>query len=405
MSVINRFLRYAVIHTTSDDASQTVPSTPGQLELGKLLVAELLELGIADAMTDEFGRVYGHLPATPGYEDKPVLGLIAHMDTAPDVSGEGVKPRLVEYNGGDIVLNEEKGIVMRREDFPCLEGYQGQTLIVTDGTTLLGADDKAGVAEIMATLEYLIAHPEIPHAEVAVAFTCDEEIGRGADHFDFTRFHATYAYTVDGGTLGEVEYENFNAAEARIHIRGRNIHPGSAKNIMKNAILMGTQLISMLPEAETPAHTEGYEGFFHVHHFEANEENGEIRIIIRDHDRTKFEARKTFLCQTVEYLNQVHGDNRFELIIQDSYYNMKEKIQPHMGLIHGAEEAFTHYGVRPIVRPIRGGTDGARLSWEGLPCPNLSTGGENFHGIFEFASVQAMERMVQVLVRLVEWRE
>lgn len=405
MSVISRFLRYVTYHTTSDDASQSVPSTPGQLELAKLLVTELQELGIEDAMMDDYGRVYGHLPATEGYEDKPVLGLIAHMDTAPDVSGEGVKPRLVEYTGGDIVLNWEKGIIMRREEFPCLDRYKDHTLIVTDGTTLLGADNKAGVAEIVAMLEYLIAHPEIPHAGIAVAFTCDEEIGRGADHFDFARFNAAYAYTVDGGTLGEVEYENFNAAEARVYIRGRNIHPGSAKNIMKNAILMATQFVSMLPEAEIPAHTEGYEGFFHVHHFQANEEHAEVRIIIRDHDRAKFESRKAFLRKTVEYLNLVHGEDRFEVRIQDSYYNMKEKIEPHMGLIHRAEEAFAAMGVRPIIQPIRGGTDGARLSWEGLPCPNLSTGGENFHGVFEFASVQAMEAMVQVLVHLVEWRD
>ena len=405
MSVISRFLRYVTYHTTSDDGSQAVPSTPGQLELARLLVQELQELGLSDAMMDQFGRVYAHLPATQGYEDKPVLGLIAHMDTAPDVSGQNVKPSLVEYTGGDILLNEELGIRMGREEFPCLERYEGKTLIVTDGTTLLGADNKAGVAEIMATVEWLVNHPEVPHVALAVAFTCDEEIGRGADHFDYERFGATYAYTIDGGTLGEVEYENFNAAEARLSIQGRNIHPGSAKNIMKNAILMATQFVSMLPEAESPAHTEGYEGFFHVHHFQANEEHAEVRVIIRDHDRAKFESRKAFLRQTVEYLNQVHGEDRFTLSIQDSYYNMKEMILPHMELIHRAEAAFAANGVQPIIRPIRGGTDGARLSWEGLPCPNLSTGAENFHGIHEFACVEDMEQMVRMLVHLVEWRD
>ena len=405
MSVISRFLRYVTYHTTSDDGSQAVPSTPGQLELGRLLVEELLELGLSDAGIDEYGRVYAHLPATPGCGDKPVLGLIAHMDTAPDVSGENVKPRLVSYTGGDILLNEEKGISMGREDFPGLARYEGKTLIVTDGTTLLGADDKAGVAEIMATVEWLVNHPEVPHGTLAVAFTCDEEIGRGADHFDFARFGATYAYTVDGGTLGEVEYENFNAAEARLSIRGRNIHPGSAKNIMKNAILMAAQFISMLPEAESPAHTEGYEGFYHVHHLQANEEQAEVRVIIRDHDRAKFEARKDFLVRTVAYLNGIHGEERFELTIEDSYCNMKEMILPHMELIHRAEAAFGANGVQPIIRPIRGGTDGARLSWEGLPCPNLSTGGENFHGIHEFACVEDMELMVRTLVHLVQWRD
>jgi len=401
MNVIDRFLRYVDFHTTSDERAQSAPSTSGQLVLARALAEELKEMGIADAGVDEFGRVYGHLPASVGREGEPTFGLIAHMDTSPDASGAGIHPRLVEYTGGDVVLNREKGIVMRAADFPCLEHYVNQTLIVTDGTTLLGADDKAGVAEIMSAIEHLIAHPEIAHGPISVAFTPDEEIGCGADHFDFDQFHADYAYTVDGGALGEVEFENFNAANAGVKIHGRNIHPGSAKNIMKNAVLLAAEFISLLPPAETPAHTEGYEGFFHVNYCKAVEEDAYVNLIIRDHSREKFEARKQFLQNTVAYLNSVYGEGTFELVLKDSYYNMREKIEPHMHLIDRAMKAFEDSGVAPRTIPIRGGTDGARLSWEGLPCPNLSTGGENFHGVYEFASVQAMEKMVEVLVRLV----
>ena len=404
MNVIDRFLRYVAYPTTSDEHTETVPSTPGQKVFAQALVQELTELGLKDVLLDEYGRVYGHLPATPGREREKVFGLIAHMDTSPDASGQQICPRMVEYTGGDIVLNEEKHIVMREKDFPALKNYVNQTLIVTDGTTLLGADDKAGVSEVVSAMEYLIAHPEIPHGPLAVAFTPDEEIGCGADHFDFARFGADYAYTVDGGALGEVEYENFNAANAGIKVHGRNIHPGSAKNIMKNAVLMATQLISLLPPAETPAHTEGYEGFFHVNYFQGVEEEAYVNLIIRDHDRQRFEQRKAFLTSTVDYLNGVYGQGTFELELKDSYYNMREKIEPHMHLIHRALESFRSCGVTPSTIPIRGGTDGARLSWEGLPCPNLSTGGENFHGVYEFASVQAMEKMVEVLVRLVTSR-
>ena len=404
MNVIDRFLRYVAYPTTSDEHTETVPSTPGQKVFAQALVQELTELGLKDVLLDEYGRVYGHLPATPGREREKVFGLIAHMDTSPDASGQQICPRMVEYTGGDIVLNEEKHILMREEDFPALKNYVNQTLIVTDGTRLLGADDKAGVSEVVSAMEYLIAHPEIPHGPLAVAFTPDEEIGCGADHFDFARFGADYAYTVDGGALGEVEYENFNAANAGIKVHGRNIHPGSAKNIMKNAVLMATQLISLLPPAETPAHTEGYEGFFHVNYFQGVEEEAYVNLIIRDHDRQRFEQRKAFLTSTVDYLNGVYGQGTFELELKDSYYNMREKIEPHMHLIHRALESFRSCGVTPSTIPIRGGTDGARLSWEGLPCPNLSTGGENFHGVYEFASVQAMEKMVEVLVRLVTSR-
>ena len=405
MNVIDRFLRYVAYHTTSDENSQSAPSTARQLELGKQLVRELRDIGVTDAVLDGYGRVYGHLPATSGCENAPVIGLIAHMDTAPDASGEGVKPRQVRYMGGDILLNKEKGIVMREKDFPCLALYVDQTLIVTDGTTLLGADDKAGVAEIMAAAAWLAAHPEVPHGTIAIAFTPDEEIGCGADHFDFDRFHADFAYTVDGGALGEVEFENFNAANAGIKIHGRNIHPGSAKNIMKNAVLMAVHFISLLPPAETPAHTEGYEGFYHVNCCRAEESEGYINLIIRDHDRAKFEGRKAFLERTVAYLNDVYGEGTFELIMKDSYYNMREKIEPHMHVVERAIAAFRGCGVESRVIPIRGGTDGARLSWEGLPCPNLSTGGENFHGVYEFACVESMEKMVEVLVHLVKCGE
>ena len=405
MTVIDRFLRYISFPTTSDPDSSSVPSTPSQMELARQLVMELKEYGIEDACLDSYGRVYGHLSATKGKEELPTCGLISHMDTSPDTSGEHIKPRILEYTGGDILLNPELKIVMRESDFPCLKHYIGKTLIVTDGTTLLGADDKAGIAEIVSTVAYLHHHPELPHGRVAIAFTPDEEIGNGADFFDFDRFQADYAYTVDGGALGEVEFENFNAANAGIRIQGRNIHPGSAKNIMKNAVLLASELIQLLPQAETPEHTEGYEGFYHVNYCKAVEENAYVNLLIRDHDKAQFERRKLFLKKTIEYLNDIYGRGTFVLEIKDSYYNMREKIEPHMQLVEYAKEAFSVNGIEPKVVPIRGGTDGARLSWEGLPCPNLSTGGENFHGIYEFACVQAMEKMVDVLVRLVSEHE
>ncbi len=401
MNVIDRFLRYVSFHTTSDPLSEGVPSTPRQLLLAQALKDELLEMGIEDAFLDEFGRVYGHVPATPGREDVPVLGLIAHMDTSPDAPGENVKPQFVEYKGGDILLNAEKNIVMRAEDFPDLAPHVGQTLIVTDGTTLLGADDKAGVAEIMTIADYLLQHPEVPHGKIALAFTPDEEIGSGADHFDFARFGASYAYTLDGDAIGGIEYECFNAAGAVVTLHGRNIHPGSAKNIMKNAVLMAAHFISLLPAAQTPAHTEGYEGFYHVGSCTATEEDGCIRLIIRDHDRAAFEVRKDFLRRTVDYLNSIYGAGSLELEMHDSYYNMREKLTDHMFLIDRAEAAFRACGVTPRSIAIRGGTDGALLSWQGLPCPNLSTGCNQFHGVYEFASVQEMEQMISVLTWLV----
>ena len=334
----------------------------------------------------------------PGREDLPALGFIAHMDTAPGVSGENVKPRCLRYEGGDIELGN--GEALRVKDFPNLAKYVGQELIVTDGTTLLGADDKAGVAEIVSACACLLAHPEEKHRQIAVCFTPDEEIGRGPDHFDFAKFPAKQAYTVDGGEIGELEYENFNAAAAKVRIHGVNIHPGEAKNKMKNAALLAAEFVSLLPAAEAPAHTEGYEGFYHVTGLSGDESAAQVSLILRDHDREKFEGRKRFLQQLTDYLNLRHGEGTFTLELKDSYYNMKEMILPHMELIHRAEEAMRACGVEPRIVPIRGGTDGARLSYQGLPCPNLCTGGANFHGIHEFVSADAMEKMVRVLTAL-----
>ncbi len=397
-AVTRRFLRYVTYATASDEASETVPSTAGQKVLGAALVDELLALGLSDAQMDEQGYVYATLPASPDCAHLPAIGLIAHMDTSPDVSGEGVKPRILSYTGGDIPLGN--GECISAAAFPFLEHYIGQDLIVTDGTTLLGADDKAGVAEIITACEYLLAHPELHHPAIAVCFTPDEEIGRGTDHFTFGKFAAKAAYTVDGGELGEIEYENFNAASASVTIKGVNIHPGTAKNKMKNAALLAAEFVAAMPAAETPAHTAGYEGFYHITDINATTTDAEVCMIIRDHDREKFEARKAFVARLVDYLNAVHGEGTFTLTMRDSYYNMKEKILPHMELIDRARAAMEQAGVTPITVPIRGGTDGARLSWEGLPCPNLSTGGMNFHGIHECISVQAMEKMVEVLVNL-----
>ena len=401
MNAVERFLKYVTYDTQSDEHSQTTPTTEKQKVLGAALAEELNQLGLHNAHMDEFGYVYAWLPATPGCEGTPCVGLIAHMDTAPSAPGAGVTPRIVHYEGGDIVLNDEKQILMRAAEFESLANYVGQDLIVTDGTTLLGADDKAGVAEIMSAVEYLTLHPEIPHGRIAVGFTPDEEVGSGADHFNVAGFGAAVAYTVDGGELGELEYENFNAASAHITVHGVNIHPGSAKNKMKSAILMAVELVNMLPPAETPAHTEGYEGFFHLCEMSGDETTATLSYIIRDHDRAKFEARKACLTRVADYLNAKYGAGTVELDLNDSYYNMREQIEPHMYLIHRARAAMEAAGVAPLEVPIRGGTDGARLSYMGLPCPNLCTGGVNFHGVHEYIPVQALETMTQVLVNLV----
>ncbi len=399
MNVTERFLKYVSFDTQSDENSESVPSTEKQKMLGTYLVRELTELGLSGVHMDGYGYVYGWIDATEGLEEIPTVGLIAHMDTSPAVSGCEVKPQIICYEGGDIRL--QNGEIIQLDAFSFLSRYVGEELIVTDGNTLLGADDKAGIAEIVSACAYLCEHPEIKHGRIAVAFTPDEEIGRGADHFDVAGFGADYAYTVDGGELGEIEYENFNAASAKITVRGVNIHPGSAKNRMKNAILMANQFLSMLPAAETPAHTEGYEGFYHVHEFAGDECAATISMLIRDHDRKGFEDRKAFLTRLTDYLNGEWGSGSFTLTIRDSYYNMREKIEPHMELIENAKAAMQAVGVEPIVVPIRGGTDGARLSYEGLPCPNLSTGGANFHGIHELIPVNSLCKMVDVLVYLI----
>ncbi len=400
MTVSERFLKYISFGTNSDDNSETCPSTESQLVLGRYLADELKSIGLIEVELDKDGYVYGVLPATAGRENDAKIGFVAHMDTSDAVKGDNIKPQIVKYQGGDIKLNESASITVK--DFPYLEKYIGCDIITTDGTTLLGADDKAGIAEIFTACEYLVNHPEISHGRIAVCITPDEEIGRGADRFDIPRFSCDWAYTVDGGELGEIEYENFNAASASITVHGVNIHPGSAKNKMKNASLLAAEFINMMPKAETPAHTEGYEGFYHLGAMKGDETLAKLHYIIRDHDMEKFTARKAFMENLVSYLNGVYGEGTFELTMRDSYYNMREKILPCMHIIDNAVNAMKDAGVEPIIMPIRGGTDGARLSFEGLPCPNLSTGGANFHGVHEFIPIQSMEKMVEVLVALMQ---
>ena len=403
MRAYERLIKYAGYDTASDESASenTCPRTEKQTVLGRALLEEMKELGLEDVHMDEFGYVYGVVPATTN-KDLPVIGLVAHMDTSPSMSGTNVKPRIVsEYDGGDIVLNAEKNIVMSPKKFLHLKNYIGQDLVVTDGTTLLGADDKAGIAEILTAVEELKKR-NVPHGKIPVAFTPDEEIGRGADHFDVKKFGAEFAYTVDGGRIGEIEYENFNAAAAKVQINGVNIHPGDSKNRMKNALLIAMEFNAMLPPHEIPACTEGYEGFFHLHSFSGEEELASMHYLIRDHDREKFEAKKERIEKIAAYLNEKYGPNTVVPEIKDSYYNMKEKIEPHMFLIEKAQRAMEEAGVTPEVVAIRGGTDGARLSFMGLPCPNLSTGGHNYHGRFEYVPVQSMDRMVDVLLNIVK---
>ena len=400
MTVSERFLKYVSFGTNSDENSETCPSTESQLVLGRFLAEELKNIGLTEVEIDINGYVYGVIEATKGRENDPSIGFIAHMDTSPAVKGDEIKPRVVKYLGGDIQLNED--VAIRVKDFPNLEKYIGCDIITTDGTTLLGADDKAGIAEIFTACEYIISHPEISHGRIAVGITPDEEIGRGADRFDVKRFACDWAYTVDGGELGEIEYENFNAASAKITVHGINIHPGSAKNKMKNASLLAAEFIDMLPKSETPAHTEGYEGFYHLCAMQGDETLAKLDYIIRDHSMEAFLKRKEFIQNVTDYLNVVYGEGTFEANVQDSYYNMKEKITPFMHIVDNAINAMKASGVDPIIIPIRGGTDGARLSYEGLPCPNISTGGTNFHGIHEFIPVQSMEKMVEVIVTLMK---
>lgn len=394
MTVTERLLHYVSFDTQSDESSETCPSTAKQKLLGEALVEEMRALGIADARIDADGYVYGSVPGTPG---APAIGLIAHMDTSPDCSGRDIKPRIVEYTGGDIALNDTTAL--SPADFPILNRSVGKHLIVTDGTTLLGADDKAGVAEILSAAQLLLTS-EKPHGTVKLAFTPDEEIGRGADRFDVAGFGADYAYTVDGGALGELEYENFNAASAKIEICGKSIHPGSAKGQMVNAALVAMELHGLLPALETPYYTENYEGFYHLVAMRGETEQAELQYIIRDHDRAKFEARKAVMEKACAEIDRRYGAGTAALTLRDSYYNMKEKIAPCMFLIENAKKAMESVGVTPKIVPIRGGTDGARLSFEGLPCPNLCTGGENFHGRFEYIPADDMETITNLLAQL-----
>lgn len=411
MRAYERLLKYVSYETTSDENSQTCPSSAKELVLADELVEELKAIGVADAHVDKDGYVYGSIPATKGAENEKTIGLIAHMDTAPAMSGAGIKPRIInDYDGADIVLNEKLGVVMDTVTFPQLRNYVGQDLIVTDGTTLLGADDKAGIAEIMTAAAQIIEDDKacegntdehIAHGKICIAFTPDEEIGRGADRFNVESFGADYAYTVDGGMLGEIEFENFNAASAKVHIKGENIHPGEAKNKMKNASLLAMEFNSMLPLAEIPAHTEGYEGFFHLCGMSGDEENAYLDYIVRDHNMDKFLERKAMLEHITAYLNTKYGAGTVNLDMKDSYYNMREKLEADLYIVDRAVEAMKENGVEPIIQPIRGGTDGARLSFMGLLCPNLSTGGHNFHGKYEYICIQSMDKMVEIIKSIV----
>lgn len=402
MRAYERFLKYAKIHTQSSEDTGVTPSTSCQWNLARVLEQELIQLGVQNVKVDEqWCIVTGHIPATPGMENVPALGFLAHMDTAPAFSGENVKPIFHEnYDGGDVVLPQE-GRVIRAEEFPFLADIKGKTLITADGTTLLGADDKAGIAEIMTLCERLLSG-EVPHGPICVAFTPDEEIGEGPNHFDVEGFGAKYAYTVDGGAAGSIEYENFNAASAKVEITGVSVHPGYAKDVMVNALLLAQQLNALLPAQETPAHTDGYEGFFHLDRLEGTTACARMDYIIRDHDRAKFEQRKARMRQAVDAIQAQYPTAQVELTMQDSYYNMKEKLTDCMFLIDHARQAAVEAGVKAEIEPIRGGTDGARLSFMGLPCPNLGTGGYNFHGPLECIAVEDMDAVVDILVHLAE---
>ena len=401
MNVTERFFKYIKINTQSDENNPHCPSTDSQRQMAQLLVEELKKAGADNAYMDEHGYVYASINASEGMEHGDVIGFIAHMDTAPAFSGENMNPQLIEnYDGTDIILNKEKNIVMKVSEFGHLSQYKGQTLIVTDGTTLLGSDDKAGIAEIITAVNK-ITEEHIPHKEIKIAFTPDEEIGRGADLFDVKRFGADYAYTIDGGQLGELEYENFNAASIKVIVNGVNIHPGEAKNKMKNAVLMAMEFNSMLPPAEIPACTEGYEGFYHLCEIKGDESRTVLSYILRDHSMKKFQERKKYVENITNYMNQKYGEKTVEIVITDSYYNMKEKIESCMHIVEYARKAMEKCGITPSVIPIRGGTDGARLSYMGLPCPNLSTGGHNFHGKYEYIPVQSMEKMVEVIIEII----
>ncbi len=398
MTLSERFLKYVSFPTMSDDSSDTVPTTKKQLALAKALTDELLSLGLSDAHTDDYGYVYATLPANTD-KNVPVIGFIAHMDTSNAAADSPIITKTIEYNGGDILLNEEKNIVMSVSEYPYLENYRGKHLIVTDGTTLLGADDKAGVSEIMTMIANLISSDK-KHGEIKIGFTPDEEVGRGANHFDVKKFGADYAYTVDGGALGEIEYENFNAAHATVEIHGVSIHPGSAKNKMKNAITIAMEYNSMLPPMEVPEKTEGYEGFHNLHKMTGETELATMEYIIRDHDKSRIDDKKYGFLKAAEEINAKYGEGTATVEVKDSYRNMKEIIENHMYIIERAKDAMVKVGIEPHIVPIRGGTDGARLSFMGLPCPNLCTGGENFHSRFEFACIEDMEKTSELLLEI-----
>ena len=403
MKTYERFIKYTTFDTTSSSENENqTPSTEKQKVFGQYLVEELKGIGIDNAYIDDKSFVYAYIPATKGKENKPKIGFIAHLDTVEDASGENIKASIVKnYDGKDIVLNKEENIVFSTEKFPSLNKYIGNDLIVTDGTTLLGADDKAGIAEIMTMAETIMNNPNIEHGEIKIAFTPDEEIGSGIEYFDVEKFNADFAYTVDGGELGEIEYENFNAASCKITVNGVNVHPGYSKNKMKNAILLAMEFNSMLPPEQKPQYTEKYEGFYHLGYIEGTEEKTKLEYIIRDHNIDKFNQKKEFVKDIINFLNKKYGDNTFVLELKDTYFNMKEKILPNMHLIDNAKKAFNECGVQEKIVPIRGGTDGARLSFRGLPCPNLSTGGENAHSRFEYVPVQSLEKMTEVLLKII----
>ncbi|MDF2586179.1 MAG: peptidase [Anaerocolumna sp.] len=401
-NVTERFLNYVKIDTESVDEMDAVPSSEKQKNLANLLVEELKEIGASNVRTDEHGYVYATIPAT-SKKKLPTIGFISHMDTSPAISGANVNPRIISnYDGKDIVLNEELKIYLETSAFPAIKKYVGQDLIVTDGTTLLGADDKAGIAEIMVMAETLLSNPSIEHGTIQLGFTPDEEVGRGVDFFDVEGFGADFAYTVDGGELGELEYENFNAAGAKINIQGTSIHPGSAKNKMINALLLAMEFHNMLPVQENPMFTEHYEGFYMLEHLEGGVDSAKMSYIIRDHDKEKFEKKKETITKISDYLNDKYGEGTFKLSIKDSYYNMREKVEPHFHLIDNAKKAMEELDILPIIVPIRGGTDGARLSYMGIPCPNICTGGNNFHGRYEYISIQSMEKVVELLLKIIE---
>ncbi len=402
MALLERFLKYVSIHTTSDENTGLVPSTPQQMEFAKILAEELKDMGMQDVSLDKKGYLMATLPSNID-KDVPTVGFISHLDTSPDMSGKNVKPRIVEnYDGNDIILNEKENIVLSPKQFPELTMYRGQSLVVTNGLTLLGADDKAGIAEIMTAMDYFIKNPDVKHGKVRIAFNPDEEIGLGAYHFDVEKFGCQFAYTMDGGEIGELEYENFNAAGAKVTFYGTNVHPGYAKNKMVNSMKIATKFMATVPANESPEYTDGYEGFYHLTGIGGDVEKTTVSYIIRDHDRKKFEERKTHLQMLVDKINSEFGDNTATLEVKDQYYNMKEKIEPVKYIVDIASEAIRQAGVEPKVKPIRGGTDGAQLSFKGLPCPNIFAGGHNFHGKYEFVPIQSMEKATEVIKNIIK---